>query len=156
MIEMMFVDLVYKQNYRTFDNRAFYDKALELQAQNKIKTNWLCDTYNSIGTYDMTKDVLFEKFINECRLNVDKFAREYVDDINNIKIESAWLNVAEPGDYQEYHIHPNSHFSLVYYVNVDDNSGAINFQSHDYLKDMFIMNTGKVKTANRQIGRAHV
>jgi uncharacterized protein (TIGR02466 family) len=41
------------------------------------------------------------------------------------------MNVSTKGDYQEYHNHPNCHFSLAYYVKAPENSGKIVFKSHE-------------------------
>jgi hypothetical protein len=48
-----------------------------------------------------------------------------------------WFNIAAQGAYQEYHLHPKSHFSLVYYVQTQKQCGNIVFQTADTLTDMF-------------------
>ena len=49
---------------------------------------------------------------------------------------------------QEFHIHPNHHFSLVYYVSVNDNSGNIIFRSPESATDMFMLPSGNETLAS--------
>jgi uncharacterized protein (TIGR02466 family) len=38
-----------------------------------------------------------------------------------------WANINPPGGYNRPHVHPNSHFSGVYYIKAPKNSGQIVF-----------------------------
>ena len=38
-----------------------------------------------------------------------------------------WANINPPGGYNRQHLHPNSHFSGVYYIKAPKNSGQIVF-----------------------------
>ena len=38
-----------------------------------------------------------------------------------------WANINPPGGYNKPHLHPNSHFSGVYYIKAPKNSGQIVF-----------------------------
>ena len=38
-----------------------------------------------------------------------------------------WANINPPGGYNMPHIHPNSHFSGVYYIKAPKDSGNISF-----------------------------
>ena len=42
-------------------------------------------------------------------------------------IGNMWANINPPGGYNRPHVHPNSHFSGVYYIKAPENSGQIVF-----------------------------
>ena len=42
-------------------------------------------------------------------------------------IGNMWANINPPGGYNRPHIHPNSHFSGVYYIKATKDSGEIVF-----------------------------
>ena len=143
-----FPTLIYKTNIKV-DNNILYNKALSLKNNNTgVTTNWLCETYNTIGTYDICKDVEFNDFVNQCIESVKDFCKDY--GIQNPKLShiGGWFNVAQQGDYQEFHIHPNHHFSLVYYVSVNDDSGNIIFRSPESATDMFMLPLGNETLAS--------
>jgi uncharacterized protein (TIGR02466 family) len=71
-------------------------------------------------------------------------------DCSSVAVKDAWINISKPGNYQEYHIHPGSHFSLVYYIKVPENSGRIVFRSHEADKDMFPFDTHKITNINNK------
>lgn len=44
-------------------------------------------------------------------------------------MDESWINFSEKGMYQEFHLHPESDISGVFYVDVPDNSGSIQFST---------------------------
>jgi len=46
-----------------------------------------------------------------------------------------WFNINHRGNYNNSHRHPNSYFSVVYYVKVPNNSGDIVFERPDHMMD---------------------
>jgi len=143
-----FPTLIYKTNIKV-DNDLLYNKAISLKNNNpNVTTNWFCETYNTIGLYDICKDIEFDDFVNQCIYSVKEFSKDY--GIQNTKLShiGGWFNVAQFGDYQEFHIHPNHHFSLVYYVSVNDNSGNIIFRSPESATDMFMLPSGNETLAS--------
>lgn len=144
LIHSMFLNLLYSVNIDQFRNlnSHFHKKVVSLKKKhpNKdagINHNWNCNTFNSIGLYALEDDPKFQDLNHEIMNHVKKFSDVFGADIKNVESTGAWINLAGPGCYQEYHRHPNSHFSFVYYVKVPQNSGNIVFESHDYISDMF-------------------
>ena len=143
MITAYFPTLIYETEL-SVDNDVLAQKALTLRNNNSaLNTSWFCDTYNTIGEYDITKDLAFSNLIDQCQSHVKIFSKEYGIDAAIIKNKEGWMNVAAFNEYQEFHIHPNNHFSLAYYVNVPENSGDIIFRSPESSTDMFMLPSGK-------------
>jgi len=120
------------------DNVSLHKKSMELyNNRTTVNTNWFCDTFNTIGIYDITKDPLFSQFVETCMQHTRIFSKDYGISNAVIKSKEGWINVAMQNDYQEFHLHPNNHFSMVYYVSVPENSGNIIFRSPESNTDMF-------------------
>ncbi len=142
-ITAYFPTFIYETNLE-YDNSMLYDKAISLREKDaSVNTHWFCDTYNSIGKYDITKDAQFESLVKSCIDHVKIFSKEYGIFNPVIHSNDGWVNVAMKGEYQEFHIHPNNHFSLVYYVSVPENSGNLIFRSPESATDMFMLPSGK-------------
>ena len=90
----------------------------------------------------------FEKYVRDV-LHINKKV--------NFKIINSWINIHKKGDWSQSHLHKNSCFSGVYYLNVPENSGNISFDktivlnnlststiSYDYDEATYI-NADKVK-----------
>jgi uncharacterized protein (TIGR02466 family) len=134
-----FVELLYIAELNSKSrNSEFFDKALSVKNNYQQTHGWQCNTYSSIETdYDVKEDPLFSDLVNECGFHVNEFAKQYGAQNKKLFLVGSWVNVAETNNYQEYHMHSKSHFSLCYYVNTPDNCGEIVFKSHDADKDMF-------------------
>jgi len=69
-----------------------------------------------------------KKFIYKC-------VNEFLADIevspayNIINMDESWYNYSKPGMFQEFHIHPESDLSGIFYVTTPENSGNIIFNS---------------------------
>lgn len=130
--------LIYRNVFTQFTelNQYLIQKAKEVQKTNlKVKTNWNCDTFNTHELYDLLKDKKMKSFISLCEAEVNNFSK-YFGVSTPAKCVDAWINVSSPGNYQEYHIHPLRHFSLVYYVKSNEESGNIRFKFNN-ANDMF-------------------
>lgn len=58
-------------------------------------------------------------------------AVEFADGIqinSNLEINSFWININKFKDYNQYHTHPGSIFSGVYYIKTSKNCGSIQFK----------------------------
>jgi len=117
----------------------FIKRVIQLKSSIIPLNEWQCDTFTTINTeYDFLKDPVSEQFITVINKAVFDFASNYGDMTDKtIRCDSAWINVASSGNYQEYHNHTRSHFSAVYYLKVPPNSGNIVFRAYDHLGDMF-------------------
>lgn len=103
--------------------------------------DWRCDTYNTLETYDpwADKDQSIKTLIEECEIQVLDFSKEFgeIPDDSEIKCTEFWFNLSTLNSYQEYHNHPNSHFSAVYYVKTHENCGNIVFRDFNSFSDMY-------------------
>jgi uncharacterized protein (TIGR02466 family) len=104
-------------------------------------TKWRCPTFNTLDQYDWKtdNDPVVNQLIEKLTSEVYEFSKMFgiQESCNKLKCSGFWFNVADQGDYQEYHQHSNSHFSLVYYVDVEKNSGNITFRSFESMFDMY-------------------
>jgi len=136
-IEVMFQDLVYRDTlsqFRPFNN-IYYNKALEIQKHSVMNSKWKCDTFNTYALFDLAEDNTFDSLIKACQDKVNTFALEHGIS-RKIEYLNSWINIANKENFQEYHRHERSHFSLVYYVKTPLNCGNLIFKkdTHD---DMF-------------------
>ena len=134
MIDIMFMSILYSNNLSQHrdKNEYFYKKVLEIKEKNKNtpqKSGWICDTFNTDGLYDLYQDPVFQPILQDIKSEVLKFSKEFGQGNDDIMYNGGWINLAPPGAYQEYHVHGNSHFSIVYYIDVPNNSGDIVFLS---------------------------
>jgi|APGre2960657373_1045057.scaffolds.fasta_scaffold86731_2 uncharacterized protein (TIGR02466 family) len=139
MIEMWFPTLIDISHLDQFKpNNDSYAQCVYNVRDNSPKRNvqWKCDTFSTLNLYDMKSDPLFADLISACASQVKIFAREYGVDSDPVCIDS-WLNLAPPKEYQEYHMHAKSHFSVVYYVKTPKDCGNLSFRSSEANTDMF-------------------
>lgn len=142
-----FPTLIYYNILSDFQNhnRHFEKKTNELYNLSNSKNNnvWNCDTYNTLDQYNfkIDNDPYVTDLINTCKLCVLDFSKEYGIDksVDDLECTDFWFNLSPPGSYQEYHLHANSHFSLVYYVCAPINCGDIVFKSFESSTDMYPM-----------------
>lgn len=116
------------------NNNSYYLKGLEYRSKYERTTTWKCDTYTTLDVVDLNTQEEFKSLIQKCKEHVLNFATHYGIENNKtsaakLKCQHAWLNIASTGNYQEYHIHAGSHFSLVYYVKTPTGCGDLIFRS---------------------------
>lgn len=149
-ITTAFTEVIYRNSLNQFNdkNAEFAKRGLEIRDTVTQKHDWRCNTYSTDKSeYDLRKDPLFKDLVTICEQETDAFAREF-GVIGRAKCSEAWINLANPGAYQEYHIHAKSHFSLVYYVDTPINSGNTVFASHEKNTDMFPLPTHTLTPPN--------
>ena len=136
---IFFTDL---KNY-TNKNKVLAKRAYDLRnIDESVKTEWYCDTFNTLNKNFLLgndDDTVIISFIEEVGSYVYKFAECF--GVNNKKFQLVckdfWFNISEPGDYQEFHQHPNNHCSAVYYVKTQENCGNIVFKNPESIGDMY-------------------
>ena len=152
IVEMWFPTLIYSCNVNEIigpeDNEKFYKKALEYKENIPQISDWRCDTYNTIGTVNLHTVDLFKPLVELCKIHVLAFSKQFGVVSEQITCRESWINVAAPGDYQEYHIHADRHFSLVYYVKTPKDCGNIVFKSQDAVFDMLTLPTSGLVPGN--------
>lgn len=109
--------------------------------------NWRCDTKSTIDTCNIIQDTNFSSLINAITKEVAEFSETF-GAYGPVKIVDAWVNVSSPGSFQEYHNHPNSHFSVAYYIKTPDMCGDIILRSHEADTDMFSLPLTEFKPAS--------
>lgn len=110
-------------------NDLWSNKILELQETIPSGgTTWEGNTYTTHGTFDLLDDSTFSPLINIIADHVQKFASEFASEYT-YQCNGAWGNINTKGTYQEYHVHPHSVFSCVYYPKVPQGAGNIVFES---------------------------
>lgn len=122
-----------KTNYEVLTKEAY-------NIQNKfpkIATSWNCSTYNSLNLCNLLDNKIFNVVTTELIKIVEEFTVYHGIKNKEVICTDAWINIAKPGDYQEYHIHPNNHFSLVFYIKTQENCGNIIFKNIATNYDMF-------------------
>jgi len=114
MIDAVFATPVYKSDnlYKLNEEQLQYLKTLEM-----IK--------NKGGNYlttrkDIMDDKPMEDFKHWCLLNVRAFAKQLgASERTSFYITQSWMNRNPPHSYHHTHMHPNSIFSCIYYVEGD-------------------------------------
>lgn len=132
MIESWFPTTIYSNVLENFKghNKAFYDRAIEISKLEQTKdANWHCSTYTSLFTVDLRNEPVFSELITALTAEVFNVFEEFGIKDAELFCDDAWINIAEHKDYQEFHNHANSHFSLVYYIATPENCGNIVFQN---------------------------
>jgi len=118
-----------------------YNILFKINKENpKPKTEWQCNTYNTLGIYDAftSIDIPVKKTIDKAQKHVIEFAKNYTKSKNfKIECKDFWFNISKPGNYQEYHNHSWSHFSAIIYLDVPENSGNLIFKSHAGFMDNY-------------------
>lgn len=143
-IRAWFPTLIYENTLTDFEihNAHLESKAQAIrQSLPAINAGWNCDTYNTLCHHDLLHDTdpIIQELIRVCKEHVIDFAAEYgiTKPVGELHCIDAWFNIAKHGDYQEYHLHPRSDFSLVYYVKTKPKCGNIVFQNTSSIVDMY-------------------
>jgi uncharacterized protein (TIGR02466 family) len=59
-------------------------------------------------------------------------------DAKRLAVESMWININPPFSYNNFHTHINSYISGVFYIDVPENSGNIEFKHPAILQPLFV------------------
>ena len=130
IIDSWFPTLVYTHNLSSDEETNLYlkNRALELKEEysSNSKNQWRCDTFSTINQYfGYNKDSIEKQLIKLVTNHVLNFSQSFGIKTRDIECTGFWYNVASTGNYQEYHVHPENHFSVVYYVQTPKDCGRI-------------------------------
>lgn len=144
-LHILFPSLVQETKIPEQDN----DQLEKIIQQKSIESTdtWRCNTKTTFDTCNVIDDPEFQYLIKTITNKVHEFSKQY-GAYGKVSIVDAWINVAEQGAYQEYHIHPNSHFSAVYYIKTPTNCGNLVLRSHEADFDMFMLPLNEYKPAS--------
>lgn len=156
-IRSWFPTLIYESILADFKQHNEYleSKVYDIQQESPtLDAGWSCDTYNTLFHYNFLndQDTIIQSLLDCCKEKVVKFAAEYGirKSTNELECIDLWFNIAKHGSYQEYHLHPKSEFSLVYYIKTNPNCGNIVFQNGNSLTDMFPLVTEETTYASHR------
>jgi len=105
------------------ENESIYHYLKCLKDMNRTSNDngWISDVQTSFGVHDCRGDnvlwPLHEKVNEIVNVFSEKFGARF-----KMKCNESWFNYYGKNDYQEEHIHPNNHFSAVYFVKSDEGS----------------------------------
>lgn len=88
---------------------------------------WVGKTYTTHGTYDLSKDKVFQPILDLTLYHVHQFANAH-NCTKSYQSNYSWMNIAEGSSFQEFHAHNGNVFSAVYYANVPEGSGKLVFE----------------------------
>ena len=87
--------------------------------------DWVGGPYNTYGTYDILNDPKFKELNTWVENGVDYFTTTC--GYAKTKPVDAWFNIYSKGDYQEYHVHQNCHFSCIFYLDTKEDDAMTVF-----------------------------
>lgn len=143
MIEEWFPTPIFYTDLKDTNNDVLIKRAYDLkEITSDVKTEWHCDTFNTLNKEYLLgneDDKVVTDLIETTGQHVFRFAKEFglTVDYYDLICKDFWFNISEPGDYQEFHQHPNNHISAVYYVQSSENSGDIIFKNPESIGDMY-------------------
>lgn len=114
------------------------------------KPVWRCNTFTSLNSsYDLKTDLTFTELINQAQSLVNQFAQECFGVSKEVVYcDDAWFNISYPGDYQEYHMHPDSHFSISYYLKTPEDCGNFIVVPTSYFTDSYPLPSDSINIGN--------
>lgn len=159
-VESWFPTLIAKAKLDEFSstNSLLSKRAYQLREEqnDQTLTEWQCDTFNTLNVEQSRYfkndevDPVINNLVSSAIAHVTKYSELFDADLENfnVRCREFWFNIAAPGNYQEYHSHPNMHFSAVYYVDTLANSGNIVFKNIENIVDSYTIPAKAVLTSN--------
>jgi len=96
--------------------------------------DWVSKVYNSNSKeFSLYEDDEFKELLNW----IDEKVLEYCQNIKikpNLSEKYSWFNIYKKQDFQEYHSHPDSVISVIYYLKGSEKSAKTHFVDFEYQK----------------------
>lgn len=115
---------------------AFFDLGFELTEEER---SFLLDQErkaNEGNQSSVNNYLLKEPQMERLAVAIEEKVKEYAEDVWKAEIDpfvtQSWLNWTKPGQYHHKHAHPNSLYSGVFYVDVEDERDRIYFYQSGY------------------------
>tara|TARA_R100001509_G_C4849109_1_gene209430 strand:+ start:437 stop:1021 length:585 start_codon:yes stop_codon:yes gene_type:complete len=119
------------KNHKIFQNNLIKEcKKIKKQIK-KGGNNWSVSTFNTCGSYNLTKNKNFKNLHDWIFKQVTKYAHQIGYENCKIKCLDSWFNIYNKYEYQERHEHLPNDISAVYYLKTPEKSGNIRFYSHE-------------------------
>ena len=125
----LFPSQVWKHHTDKIDNRKLENIILEKEQKDKGVTFTNVGGYHS-SAINLEKEKGFKciyDYINEC-MEVILFENNYKLNLG-ILSSHGWININRKGDFNREHVHPDCHWSGVYYVKTPANCGELRFHN---------------------------
>ena len=128
-VEMLWPTPVYFNKLKSDKNDLDIAKTFKYERMNSDNGNYTLDknVLDKMPTLKNRIENEFEKYVRDV-LHINKKV--------NFKIINSWINIHKKGDWSQSHLHKNSCFSGVYYLNVPENSGNISFDKTIVLNNL--------------------
>jgi len=110
-------------------NDSLIDRALEIYNKDNSFSNIpFGNTKHTKNIFDIANDEIFFPLLDEIHKQIHEFAKIFgcKEEYNYL---NSWLNFSDKDSYQEYHNHPNSTLSCVYYLKFPQGSANLIFKS---------------------------
>lgn len=107
--------------------KSLIDKCYDIKTKYpKSNTGWLTSTYNTMNSYNICDDILFKELVYKVTNKVQDFVKNFNSSLTMVT-RSAWLNIYNKTNYQEFHIHPGNLISCVYFLKCPEGSSGLSF-----------------------------
>ena len=121
--EGFFPTLIYAEDFK-LDTNQMAQNITQWSKEDKGVTKTNVNGWHS--TTNMHTKPEYKPLVDELfRMVYQVFNEEFLD--GEPKLGNMWANINPPGGYNRPHLHPNAHFSGVYYIKAPKNSGQIVF-----------------------------
>jgi uncharacterized protein (TIGR02466 family) len=130
MIEHIFPEPVLVEFFKDHNKyeKSLTNKCYELEKKTpKGGDGWLSkNTYNTMDSFDLTKDKDFDPITNFIKEQVEVYCTSVGIDVKSIQTTPhlPWFNIYRKGDFQEFHHHSNTALSAVYFLSGNAEKGA--------------------------------
>ena len=129
IVDNLFPSQVWKHQTDKIDNRKLENIILEKEQKDKGVT------FTNVGGYQSSAINLKEEkgfeciydYINEC-MEIILFQNNYKPNLG-VMSSHGWVNINRKGDFNREHVHPDCHWSGVYYVKTPANCGELRFHN---------------------------
>ena len=128
-VNNLFPSQVWKHQTDKIDNRKLENIILEKEQRDKGVT------FTNVGGWQSSAINLKEEkgfeciydYINEC-MEIILFENNYKQNLG-VLFSHGWVNINRKGDFNREHVHPDCHWSGVYYVKTPANCGELRFHN---------------------------
>ena len=91
---------------------------------------WNTNVYNTYEKFSLHTSDFFNDLTTKIEYHTNKFAIQLGSE-SEYKVSESWFNFYNKHDYQEYHCHPFSFFSAIYFFKNPENAGETIFKSYE-------------------------
>lgn len=135
-IESLFVTQIYRAQLTGRVVTGLLDTCLGIAAEDRAGQAWSRKNgYPGYTSYASLTDLpqrasVFADLVRRIDGHVTRFADTLELDLGErqLRLDSIWINVLEPGGHHTAHIHPHSVISGTYYVDIPSGASAIRFE----------------------------